>query len=166
MHIDLHVKNSSFLTNFNENLIFIDSFSKNPQMSNFMIICPVGAELFHADGQTDMMNLTVAIPYLRTSLKISRRVGLGGLVGQIRFLHSITYIAAQVPPILEQPNRAAMVIIHVGLANYCNPTLIQGRENFRVPSHFPDKARPRAICNYSPPCHIARKCSSIYWKDL
>ena len=28
-------------------------FSKNPQMSNFMKIRPVGAELFHADRRTD-----------------------------------------------------------------------------------------------------------------
>ena len=29
-------------------------------MSNFMKIRPVGAELFHADGRTDMTKLTVA----------------------------------------------------------------------------------------------------------
>jgi len=29
-------------------------------MSNFMKIRPVGAELFHADGQTDITKLTVA----------------------------------------------------------------------------------------------------------
>ena len=28
-------------------------FEKNIQISNFMKICPVGAELFHADGRTD-----------------------------------------------------------------------------------------------------------------
>ena len=32
---------------------FIDRFSKNFPMSNFMKIRPVGAELFHADRQTD-----------------------------------------------------------------------------------------------------------------
>jgi len=31
---------------------FIDGFSKNIQMSNFMKICPVGVELFHADRRT------------------------------------------------------------------------------------------------------------------
>ena len=31
-------------------------------MSNFMKIRPVGAELFHADGQTDMTKLTVSVP--------------------------------------------------------------------------------------------------------
>ena len=72
------------------------------------------------------------------------------------------YITGQVPRILEHPNLAAKAIIHVGLANYCNLPLIQGTENIRAPSHFPDKAQPRAICNYSPPHQIARKCSSIY----
>jgi hypothetical protein len=31
---------------------FLKLFSKNTQMSNFVIIRPVEAELFHADGQT------------------------------------------------------------------------------------------------------------------
>ena len=36
------------------------TFSKNPHISNFNKIPPVGAELFHADGHTDMTKLTVA----------------------------------------------------------------------------------------------------------
>jgi hypothetical protein len=44
--------------------IFSADFQKNPQISNFMKLCPVGAELFSADGQTDrqtdMAKLTVA----------------------------------------------------------------------------------------------------------
>jgi len=40
-------------------------FSKNIQISNFMMVSPVEAEMFHAggrvDGQTDMTKLIVAI---------------------------------------------------------------------------------------------------------
>jgi len=35
-------------------------FRKNIQMSNFMKIRPMGAELFHADGQANMTKLIVA----------------------------------------------------------------------------------------------------------
>jgi hypothetical protein len=45
-------------------LDFLDRFSKNTQVSNFIKILPLGAELFHADGrtnvQTDMTKLIVA----------------------------------------------------------------------------------------------------------
>ena len=32
-------------------LYYIETLSKNTQISNLMIICLVGAEMFHADGQ-------------------------------------------------------------------------------------------------------------------
>jgi len=38
-------------------LEFFDRFSKDNQISNFMKIRPVGAELFHAGGRTDMTKL-------------------------------------------------------------------------------------------------------------
>jgi len=36
------------LSKFNENSDFLDRFFKNTQISSFMKICPVGADLFHA----------------------------------------------------------------------------------------------------------------------
>jgi hypothetical protein len=49
-----------FLSDFYLNLDFLDRFSKNTQILNFMKILPVEAELFHADGRTDMTKLIVA----------------------------------------------------------------------------------------------------------
>ena len=43
-----------------KNIKFLYVFSENPQMSSFMIIRPLGVELFHADGRTDVTKLTVA----------------------------------------------------------------------------------------------------------
>jgi len=60
MHIDIHVKCPLFLSGFNE-LKFSGQISKNPQIQNFMKIHPVRAELFHADGQTDMTKQIVAL---------------------------------------------------------------------------------------------------------
>jgi hypothetical protein len=43
------------------NLNYLDRFSKNTKIQNFMKIRPFGAKLFHADGQTDMPKVTVAL---------------------------------------------------------------------------------------------------------
>ena len=48
----IHVRYPLFLSDFNETWIFLDRFSKNTQVSNLIKIRPVGAELFHEDGQT------------------------------------------------------------------------------------------------------------------
>jgi hypothetical protein len=43
-------------------LQFSRQIFENAQILNFMIIRPVGAELFHTDRRTDMTQLTVAFP--------------------------------------------------------------------------------------------------------
>ena len=53
MYIDLRVKYPLFLSDFHETLIFKTDFKKIFQISNFMKIFPVGADLFLAVGQTD-----------------------------------------------------------------------------------------------------------------
>jgi hypothetical protein len=55
----IHLRTSSckipiiFRQILNQTRIFQTDFSKNPQIWIFMNTRPVGAELFHADGQTD-----------------------------------------------------------------------------------------------------------------
>jgi hypothetical protein len=60
MYIGIHAKYPSFLSNSNETYFFLNKFSKDIEISNFMKIRPVGAELFHTDRQTDMTKLIVA----------------------------------------------------------------------------------------------------------
>jgi hypothetical protein len=59
MYIGIHVKYPLFLSDFNETRTPATDFQKKNQTSNFMKIHPVGAELFHTDGQTDMAKLRV-----------------------------------------------------------------------------------------------------------
>jgi len=58
MHVGLHGKYLLLLSDFNENWILPTDFSKNTQTSNFMIIRPVWAELFHVIGQTNRQTMT------------------------------------------------------------------------------------------------------------
>jgi hypothetical protein len=53
MYIELHVKYPLFMPDFNETLIFSTDFAKNTQMSNFMKIRTVGAELFMRTDRHD-----------------------------------------------------------------------------------------------------------------
>ena len=48
----LHVKYLLFFSYLKKNLTFFGRFSRKIEISNFMKIHPVGAELFHADEQT------------------------------------------------------------------------------------------------------------------
>ena len=58
------------LFRFEWNPIFLYRFSKNNQILNFMKIHPMGAELFHAGGQTDMTKLIVTF---RNSANASKK---------------------------------------------------------------------------------------------
>jgi len=55
-----------------------DIFSKSTQISKFKKIRPVGAELFHADRQTDMTNLTVVLRNFARDPKKKKEVRKGG----------------------------------------------------------------------------------------
>jgi hypothetical protein len=50
----------SIIVRIKWNSNFLDRFSKFAQMSNIMKMCLVGAELFHGDGRTNMMEVIVA----------------------------------------------------------------------------------------------------------
>jgi hypothetical protein len=52
MYIGFNVKYAFFLSDFNDSLIFLDRFSKNPQIPNLMKIRPVAVRFFHPYGQT------------------------------------------------------------------------------------------------------------------
>ena len=54
MYTGIYVKCPLFLSDFNETWIFSTGFSKNIQISNFTKLRPVEAELFHANGWTDV----------------------------------------------------------------------------------------------------------------
>jgi hypothetical protein len=61
MYIGLHVKCRLLLADFNETCNVSADFRKNTQIPNFIKIRPVGTEMFHTDGRTDMMELIVTL---------------------------------------------------------------------------------------------------------
>ena len=75
MYVCFQVEWSLFLSDFNKTWYFSTCFQKNTQISNFIKIHPVGANLFHADGRadkwTDMTKLIVALHNFANALKKS-----------------------------------------------------------------------------------------------
>ena len=63
MSSGLHVTYLLLLSDFNENWIFMERFSKNTQISYFKKVLSVGVELFYADRRTDMTKIIVAFRY-------------------------------------------------------------------------------------------------------
>jgi hypothetical protein len=61
MYIGLRVKYPLFFSDFNEISNFLNRFSQNTQIPTFMKTRTVEAEFFHADRQTDMTKLIVAL---------------------------------------------------------------------------------------------------------
>ena len=53
MYIGLHVRYPLFLSGFHETWFLSTDLRKTTQILNFMKIRPLGAEVFHADGQMD-----------------------------------------------------------------------------------------------------------------
>jgi len=56
MYIGLHVRYPVIIVRLN-----FDRFSKYTHISVFVKMCPVGAELFHVDRQTNMMKVIVTL---------------------------------------------------------------------------------------------------------
>ena len=54
LHTCSYIKVPVIRVRFKNNSIFLEIFSKNTLVLNIMKIVLVEAELFHADGQTDM----------------------------------------------------------------------------------------------------------------
>jgi hypothetical protein len=86
MYIDLHAKYPSFLSYFNGTWIFWTDFWKNVQISSFIKISQVGAELFdahrrmdgrtdkQADSHTDMKKLIVGFRSFVNALRKTGRI--------------------------------------------------------------------------------------------
>jgi len=67
---------------------YLDGFSKNTQMQNFMKICPEGAEFFYADRRTD--SLEEAMSRFSQICERAQKVCL--MVWQTRWIRSKVFL--------------------------------------------------------------------------
>jgi hypothetical protein len=68
IYLGLHVQ-YTFFTDFNKKLNFWAEFRKNPQISNFTKIRPVGSELYNADRRASMTKLSHFSKFCRPAYK-------------------------------------------------------------------------------------------------
>ena len=88
MYTRVHVKRPLFLPNFSEICISSTYFRKKTQISNFIKVRPVGAQLFHPDGQTDMTTLKVACLNFAKVLKNSVKEDSNNSRKLLLYLHT------------------------------------------------------------------------------
>ena len=101
-------------------LSFLNRFLKNPKVSNFFKICPVGDDVFHANGQTDrrtdMTKLIVAFRFFTSApIKFSQDIRYPGRKSNHSFLeydsgalllhHHAQYLLELFPDITNLINR-------------------------------------------------------------
>jgi len=67
MYMGLHAKYLLFLSGFNRSWPFSRDFRKNTQISNFIKIRPLGAELFDADMRRDRRDEAKTV-FIRTPM--------------------------------------------------------------------------------------------------
>jgi hypothetical protein len=78
IHFGLHVQYPLFFTDFNQQVKFLGTVSKNPQISNFKKIRPVGSELFNADRRANTTKLRVTFRNSADEPTSIRNVNAGG----------------------------------------------------------------------------------------
>jgi len=71
---------------------FLDRFSKNSQISNFMKNRPVGAEFFHADGRTDLPMLIVGFRNFANAPKNATHFAFTLVLYYIKHINAKCYI--------------------------------------------------------------------------
>jgi hypothetical protein len=91
------------LARFSWNLNFLDRFFKNTHISNFMKICPVGAQLFRADGRADWYD--EANSHFRN---LRKHLTTGGFTNW-RF---------SIKPVLKHPDKHCSLFFPTPLCNY------------------------------------------------